>query len=243
MSENKRKTAIVTGGAKGIGRAIALKFAREGVNVVVNYRATDPADLIAEIEGLGVGYLAVRADMGNFREAQNLIAKTLEEFGSIDYLINNAGITKDGLILKMSETDFDDIVETNLKGAFNTIRHASSAMLKQKSGAIVNISSVAGLHGNAGQANYSAAKAGLVGLTKSVAKELGSRGITVNAVAPGFIETDMTENLPEAVKAKLLERIALRRYGQAGEVADLVYFIANCKYMTGQVVAIDGGMS
>ena len=243
MSADSRKTAIVTGAAKGIGRAIALKFAQSGVDVVVNYRTTDPADLIAEIERLGVRCLAVQADVGNFEEAKQLVIKAQEEFGSVDYLINNAGITRDGLILKMAETDFDNVVETNLKGAFNTIRHVSPIMLKQKSGAIVNITSVVGLHGNGGQANYSAAKAGLVGLTKSVAKELGSRGITVNAVAPGFIETDMTENLPEAVKTKLLESIALRRYGQASEVADLVHFIANCKYITAQVITIDGGMS
>lgn len=243
MSENKRKAAIITGAARGIGRAIALKFAQNGVDVVVNFRTTDPTDLVAEIEQLGVRCLAVQADVGNFEQAKNLITKAKEEFGSVDYLVNNAGITRDGLILKMSEGDFDSVVETNLKGAFNTIRHASPIMLKQKSGAIVNISSVVGLHGNGGQVNYSAAKAGLIGLTKSVAKEMGSRGITVNAIAPGFIETDMTDNLPEAVKTKLLESIALRRYGQADEVADLTYYIANCKYVTAQVISIDGGMS
>ena len=239
---NKRKVAVVTGAAKGIGRAIAVKFAQNGVDVVVNYRSTDPADLVSEIEALGVSCLAVKADISDFEQAKELVTAAMEKFGSIDYLINNAGITKDGLILKMSETDFDDVVDTNLKGAFNTIRHCSNIMLKQKSGAIVNITSVVGLHGNGGQANYSAAKAGLVGLTKSVAKELGSRGITANAVAPGFIETDMTDNLPEAVKAKILESIALRRCGKAEEVADLVYFVANCKYMTAQVITIDGGM-
>jgi len=243
VNENKRKTAIITGAAKGIGRAIALKFAQNGVNVVINYRTTDPAELVAEIEQMNVDCLAVQADVGDFEQAKQLISTAQEKFGSVDYLVNNAGITKDGLILKMGENDFDAVVETNLKGAFNTMRHASPIMLKQKSGAIVNITSVVGLHGNGGQANYSAAKAGLVGLTKSVAKELGSRGITVNAIAPGFIETDMTDNLPEVVKTKLLESIALRRYGQAEEVADLVYFIANSKYITAQVVTIDGGMS
>ena len=243
MRENKRKTAIITGAAKGIGRAIALKFAQNGVNVVVNYRTTDPANLVAEIEKLGVCCLAVQADVGDYDQAKHLITTAHEQFSSVDYLINNAGITKDGLILKMGEVDFDAVVETNLKGAFNTIRHVSPVMLKQKSGAIVNITSVVGLHGNGGQANYSAAKAGLVGLTKSVAKELGSRGITANAIAPGFIQTDMTDSLPETAKSKLLESIALRRYGQAEEVADLVYFVASCKYMTAQVVTIDGGMS
>ena len=239
---SKRKAAIVTGAAKGIGRAIALKFAQNGVDVTLNYRGTDPAGLVAEIEGLGVRCLAVQADISDFEQAKALIEACQKEFGSVDYLINNAGITKDGLILKMSEADFDAVVDINLKGAFNTIRHASPIMLKQKSGAIVNITSVVGLHGNGGQANYSAAKAGLVGLTKSVAKELGSRGITVNAVAPGFIQTDMTDNLPEAVKTKILESIALRRYGTAEEVADLVHYVANCSYMTAQVITLDGGM-
>jgi len=239
---SERKTAIVTGAAKGIGRAIALRFAQGGTDVVLNYRASDPQGLVAEIEALGVKCLPIQVDVSSFEEAKRLIDTAHKEFGSIDYLINNAGITKDGLILKMSEVDFDDVVDVNLKGAFNTIRHASPIMLKQRSGAIVNITSVVGLHGNGGQANYAAAKAGLVGLTKSVAKELGSRGITANAVAPGFIESDMTAGLPEAVKAKMLDSIALRRYGQADEVADVVHFVANCKYMTAQVITIDGGM-
>ncbi|MCL2620579.1 MAG: 3-oxoacyl-[acyl-carrier-protein] reductase [Defluviitaleaceae bacterium] len=237
------KTAVITGGAKGIGRAIALKFASSGVNVVVNYLSTDPKDLINEIEGMGVGALAVRADISDFAQAEELINQAKSKFGTVDYLVNNAGITRDGLILKMKEDDFDAVVDTNLKGAFNTIRHASPVMLKQKSGAIVNISSVVGINGNGGQANYSAAKSGLIGLTKSIAKELGSRGITANCVAPGFIETDMTDNLPEAVKKQILDSVSLRRYGKPEEVADLVYFVANCSYMTGQVVTIDGGMS
>lgn len=238
-----KKTVIVTGAAKGIGRAIALRFARAGCNIVLNYRTSNPEKLVDEIKALGVECLPVMADVSDYSAAENLVKTTMETYGSLDYLINNAGITRDGLILKMSENDFDAVVDTNLKGAFNTIRHVSPIMLKQRSGSIVNISSVVGLHGNGGQANYSAAKAGLVGLTKSVAKELGSRSITVNAVAPGFIETDMTENLPEAVKTKLLENIALRRCGKPEEVADLVYFVANCKYITAQVVTIDGGMS
>ena len=239
----ERKTALVTGAAKGIGRAIALRFAKEGHNVVLNYRSSDPKELVEKIKALGVDCLPVQADVSDYEQAKSLIEQAHKHFGSVDYLINNAGITKDGLILKMSEADFDAVVDTNLKGAFNTIRHASPIMLKQRSGAIVNITSVVGLHGNGGQANYSAAKAGLVGLTKSVAKELGSRGITSNAIAPGFIESDMTDGLPEAVKKQLLDSISLRRYGQAEEVADAVYFVANCKYMTAQVVTIDGGMS
>jgi len=237
------KTAIITGGAKGIGRAIALRFARGGVNVVVNYRSSDPEELVDEIMVLGVSCMPFLADVSDFEQAEALVKTTQEVFGSVDYLINNAGITRDGLILKMSEADFDNVLDINLKGAFNTIRHVSPIMLKQRSGAIVNISSVAGIYGNAGQSNYSAAKAGMIGLTKSVAKELGSRGITVNAVAPGFIETDMTDVLPEAVKTKILDSIALKRYGKAEEVADLVHFAANCKYMTAQVLSIDGGMS
>jgi len=237
------KTAIITGGAKGIGRAIALRFARSGVNVVVNYRSSDPEELVDEIMALGVSCMPFLADVSDFEQAEALVKTTQEVFGGVDYLINNAGITRDGLILKMSEADFDNVLDINLKGAFNTIRHVSPIMLKQRSGAIVNISSVAGIYGNAGQSNYSAAKAGMIGLTKSVAKELGSRGITVNAVAPGFIETDMTDVLPEAVKTKILDSIALKRYGKAEEVADLVHFAANCKYMTAQVLSIDGGMS
>lgn len=237
-----QKVAIVTGAAKGIGRAIALRFASGGVNVVINYLASDPSSLAAEIETLGVKALAVKADVGDFASAKTLIDTTIEKFGRIDYLINNAGITRDGLILKMKEEDYDAVMDTNLKGAFNTIRFASPVMLKQKSGAIVNISSVAGIFGNGGQANYCAAKAGLIGLTKSAARELGSRGITVNAVAPGFVETDMTAGLPQSIKDKALEMIALRRYGKPEEVADLVWFVANCSYMTAQVVVIDGGM-
>jgi len=239
---SNRKTAIITGAAKGIGRAIALRFAQGGANIVLNYRTSDPQSLVEEINAMGVKCLPVQADVSSFEEAKRLIDTAHKEFGSIDYLINNAGITRDGLILKMKEDDFDDVVNINLKGAFNTIRYASSIMLKQRSGAIVNITSVVGLHGNGGQANYAAAKAGLVGLTKSIAKELGSRGITANAVAPGFIESDMTSGLPEAVKVKMLESIALRRYGQAEEVADVVHFVANCDYMTAQVITIDGGM-
>lgn len=236
------KTAIVTGAARGIGRAIALRFAQGGANVVVNYLHTDPAPLVAEITALGVKALAVQGDVSVYDQAKTIIDQAHQTFGTIDYLVNNAGITKDGLILRMSEGDFDAVVDTNLKGAFHTIRHASPIMLKQRSGAIVNITSVVGIHGNGGQANYAAAKAGLIGLTKSVAKELGSRGITANAVAPGFIESDMTAGLPDTIKTKLLESIALKRYGQAHEIADAVHFVANCKYMTAQVITIDGGM-
>ena len=244
---SNQKTAIITGAAKGIGRAITLRFARDGVNVVLNYRASDPASLVDEITSLApeidVRCLPIQADVSSFEQAKHLIDTAHKEFGRIDYLINNAGITKDGLILKMDEDDFDSVVDINLKSAFNTIRHVSPIMLKQRGGSIINITSVAGTRGNAGQANYSASKAGMIGLTMSVAKELGSRGITSNAVAPGFIESDMTAALPEAVKSKLLDSIALKRYGRVDEVADVVFFVANCKYMTAQVITIDGGMS
>ena len=239
---DRRKVAVVTGAAGGIGRAIALKFAGCGVDIALNYRSNHPQELVDEIEGLGVNCLPFKADISDFDQAKALIDTTKKELGGIDYLINNAGVTRDGLIMKMTEADYDMVMDVNLKGAFNTIRHASSIMLKQKAGAIVNITSVVGLYGNGGQANYCAAKAGLVGLTKSVAKELGSRGITSNAVAPGFIKTQMTDSLSEAIKEKMIESIALRRYGTACEVAELVYFVANCKYMTAQVVSLDGGM-
>ncbi|MCL2353807.1 MAG: 3-oxoacyl-[acyl-carrier-protein] reductase [Defluviitaleaceae bacterium] len=235
------KTAIITGGAKGIGRAIALKFAKEGVNIVVNYFSTEPAALISEIEALGVEAIGVKADVSKFDEAKALVDACMERFGRVDYLVNNAGITKDGLIMMMKEADFDAVIDTNLKGTFNTMRHASPIMLKQKSGAIVNIASIAAFLCNAGQANYTASKAGVIGMTKSVARELGSRGITVNAVAPGFIETDMTDDLSDKIKEYVLQNVALKRFGKAHEVAELVYFVANCGYMTGETVTLDGG--
>lgn len=238
----KDKTVIVTGAAKGIGRAIALKFAQEGANIVLNYRSTVPDELVKEIEANGVKCLAVKADIGNFEEASALIAKAVEEFKTVDVLVNNAGITRDTLLLKMTEEDFDKVIETNLKGAFNTIKHASKIMLKQKSGSIVNMSSVVGLSGNIGQVNYAASKAGIIGMTHSVAKELASRGITCNAIAPGFIQTDMTDVLSDKVKEGILANIPLKRLGQPEEVAELAVFLAKNKYITGQVIAIDGGM-
>lgn len=238
----KDKTVIVTGAAKGIGRAIALKFAQEGANIVLNYRSTVPDELVKEIEANGVKCLAVKADIGNFEEAASLVAKAVEEFKTVDVLVNNAGITRDTLLLKMTEEDFDKVIETNLKGAFNTIKHASKIMLKQKSGSIVNMSSVVGLSGNIGQVNYAASKAGIIGMTHSVAKELASRGITCNAIAPGFIQTDMTDVLSDKVKEGILANIPLKRLGQPEEVAELAVFLAKNKYITGQVIAIDGGM-
>lgn len=238
----KDKTVIVTGAAKGIGRAVAVAFAKEGANVVVNYRSTPPDETVALVEAEGAKCLAVQADVSNFEQAEALVQKAKEEFGSVDVLVNNAGITRDTLLMRMSEEDFDAVINTNLKGCFNMVKHTSKIMLKQKSGSIINMSSVVGISGNVGQANYAAAKAGVIGLTHSAAKELASRGITCNAIAPGFIETDMTAVLSDKVKEGILNAIPLKRMGGAEEVADLAVFLANAKYITGQVIAIDGGM-
>lgn len=238
----KDKTVIVTGAAKGIGRAVAVAFAKEGANVVVNYRSTPPDETVALVEAEGVKCLAVQADVSNFNEAEALVERAKEELGSVDVLVNNAGITRDTLLMRMSEEDFDAVINTNLKGCFNMVKHTSKIMLKQKSGSIINMSSVVGISGNIGQANYAAAKAGVIGLTHSAAKELASRGITCNAIAPGFIETDMTAVLSDKVKEGILNAIPLKRMGSVEEVADLAVFLANAKYITGQVIAIDGGM-
>ena len=239
----RNKTVLVTGGAKGIGKAIALAFAEVGANVVLNHRSGDPSEVVAEIEAYGVQCAAVQADVSDFDAAERLAKAAKEAFGTIDCLVNNAGITRDGLLLRMREDDFDAVLATNLKGAFNMLRHVSPIMLKQKSGSIVNVSSVVGLMGNIGQANYAASKAGLIGLTKSAARELGLRGITCNAIAPGFIETDMTAALSDDVKEKMFEMIPLKRFGLASEVARLAVFLAEQSYITGQVIAVDGGMT
>lgn len=238
----KEKTVIVTGGAKGIGKAIAIAFAKEGANIVLNYRSTSPEDVVKEIESFGVKCLTVQADIGDFEQAKQLVYKAVEEFKTIDILVNNAGITKDNLLLKMSENDFDMVINTNLKGAFNMIKHTSKIMLKQKSGSIINMSSVVGLTGNIGQVNYSASKAGIIGMTFSTARELASRGITCNAIAPGFIETDMTDVLPDSIKENILNTIPLKRMGTTDEIASTAVFLAKNKYITGQVITVDGGM-
>jgi len=243
----KGKTAIVTGASRGIGRAIALKLAAAGANIVLNYvnNQEEATKLAGKLTELGIEALAVRADVSNFNEAQVLVAKAKEAFGTVDILVNNAGITRDGLIMRMSEEDFDRVLDVNLKGVFNCCRHVAPVMVKQKAGRIINITSVVGLVGNAGQANYAASKAGIIGLTKSLAKEIGSRNITVNAVAPGFIETDMTSELPEKVREAAQENTALKRLGKPENVADAVYFLAadSGAYITGQVISVDGGLA
>lgn len=240
------KVAVVTGAGRGIGRAIALKLAELGASIVINYRssAKEAEELIEQIRNKGGKAEAVQGDVSLFEDSERVIKFAVEKFGSLDILVNNAGITKDTLLLRMKEEDFSKVLDVNLKGVFNCTKHASSIMLKQKSGKIINISSVIGLIGNAGQANYAAAKAGIIGFTKSIAKELGARGITVNAIAPGFITTDMTEVLSDKVKEKLLESVPLKRLGNPEDVANLTAFLAseNANYITGQVINVDGGM-
>ena len=242
----KDKVAIVTGGTRGIGRAIALKLADHGANIVINYRNSDKEaeELKAILEEKGVKVLTVKCDISNFEDSKNLMDKCKEVFGKIDILVNNAGITKDTLIMRMKEEDFDNVIDVNLKGTFNCAKHASAIMLKQRFGKIINMTSVVGIAGNAGQVNYAASKAGVIGLTKSLAKELGSRGITVNAVAPGFINTDMTASLSEKVKEEASKNIPLKRLGDPEDVANLVRFLASdaANYITGQVINVDGGM-
>lgn len=242
----KDKVAIVTGGTRGIGRAIALKLADQGANIVINYRNSDKEaeELKAILEEKGVKVLTVKCDISNFEDSKNLMDKCKEVFGKIDILVNNAGITKDTLIMRMKEEDFDNVIDVNLKGTFNCAKHASAIMLKQRFGKIINMTSVVGIAGNAGQVNYAASKAGVIGLTKSLAKELGSRGITVNTVAPGFINTDMTASLSEKVKEEASKNIPLKRLGDPEDVANLVGFLASdaANYITGQVINVDGGM-
>ena len=239
------KTAVVTGGGSGIGKATALKLAADGANIVVVHMDPEEkaAAVIAEIEALGVKAKAIRMDVSDFSAVEAMIGDIVAEFGSIDILINCAGITKDGLIARMKEDQFDAVISVNLKGTFNMIRHCTPVFMKQKSGTIVNVSSVSGLIGNPGQANYSTSKAGVVGLTKSTAKELVSRGVRCNAVAPGFIATDMTANLSK--NNKLVDMIPRKRMGTADEVADLIFFLASdaSSYITGEIIKVDGGVA
>ncbi len=239
------RVAVVTGGAKGIGRAVSVRLSDGGAKLVVSGRDAAALDaLAAELKGQGRDALAVAADVAKPADVEALAARTLETFGRADILVNNAGVTKDGLLLRMSEADWDAVLDTNLKGAFLCTREFTRSMMKQRWGRVVNVSSVIGLIGNAGQANYAASKAGLLGLTKAVAKELASRHITVNAVAPGFIETAMTESLSEKMRDALLAQIPLGRLGSPEDVAHTVAFLCSeeAGYITGQVLAVDGGM-
>ena len=244
MEENK--VALITGAARGIGKAIAKKFAENGYNVVINYVSakTDIKTLTKEFEDLGVKVLLVKADVSNKEEAEGLVNQTIEKFGKIDVLVNNAGITKDNLLMRMSEEDFEKVLDINLKGTFLITKFATKYMMKKRCGSIVNLASVVGVTGNAGQCNYSASKAGVIGFTKSIAKELASRNIRANAVAPGFIKTDMTDVLSDNVKENINSQIPLKRMGTAEEVAKLVYFLgtAESSYITGQIINVDGGM-
>ena len=241
------EVALVTGASRGIGRRIAVTLAGYGATVIVNYNGSQAKaeEVVTEIEVNGGHAEAIQCNVAEFDEAKELIDKVVKSYGRLDILVNNAGITKDNLILKMSEEDFDAVLSTNLKGAFNCVKHVARQMLKQRSGRIINISSVSGVMGNAGQANYCASKAGVIGLTKSVAKELGSRGITSNAVAPGFIETEMTDVLSDDVKKSMGEQIPLKRFGQTKDIAETVAFLASdlAGYITGQVIQVDGGMA
>lgn len=241
------KVALVTGASRGLGKEIACSLAKEGAFVIVNYHGSkERADkVVEEIEKSGHHAIAWQCDIGDFEESKEMVQGVLKEYGKIDILVNNAGITKDNLIMKMGKDDFQTVIRTNLEGTYYMIHHVTRSMLKQKSGKIINLSSVVGISGNAGQANYAASKAGVIGLTKSAAKELGSRGITVNAVAPGFIHTEMTDVLTEEVKEKAKQMIPLKKFGEAQDVAEMVTFLASDKanYITGQVIQVDGGMA
>lgn len=245
MLENK--VALVTGAGRGIGRSIAMRLAAEQAYVIVNYNGSrDKAEeTVEEIVMKGGHASAYQCNVSDDASCEAMIKDIIKEHGHLDILVNNAGITRDNLVMKMSDEEFDTVYETNLKGVFHTIHHASRQFLKQRSGRIINISSVSGIIGNAGQANYSAAKAGVIGLTKSVARELASRGITVNAVAPGMIETDMTKVLSDSVREQLISQIPLGRAGRTEDIAAAVAFLASeeAAYITGQVIAVDGGMT
>lgn len=242
----KGRCAVVTGAARGIGKAIALKLASEGANIVLNYRSSEDKaiEVEKEILSLGVEVIRVKGDITNTIDVENLIKSAKDKFGKIDIMVNNAGITKDTLLLRMKEEDFDSVINVNLKGVFNCLKAITPVMVKQKGGKIINLSSVVGLIGNAGQVNYAASKAGVIGMTKSLAKEIGSRGITVNAVAPGFIETDMTEVLGDKFKDEVRNNIPLKKLGKPEDVAEVVAFLSSdsANYITGQVINVDGGM-
>lgn len=242
----EKKVVFVTGGSRGIGKAISLKYAENGYNVVINYVSTntDIEKLEKEFKEKGAESLILKADVSKVEEVENVVNKAIERFGKIDVLVNNAGVTKDGLLLRMKEEDFDKVIEINLKGTFITTKSVLPYMMKKRDGKIINLSSVVGVTGNAGQCNYAASKAGIIGFTKSAAKELASRNIRVNAVAPGFIDTDMTSVLGEDIKENINSQIPMRRMGSSHEIANVVYFLGSdeSSYITGQVINVDGGM-
>ena len=242
----ERKTVLITGGSRGIGKEVATVFAENGYDIIINYVSdkTDVESLKKEFDEKGVESLIIKADVSKQEEVDNLIKQAIEKFEKIDVLVNNAGITKDNLLMRMSEEEFDKVIEINLKGTFLITKAVTKYMMKKRQGSIVNLSSVVGVAGNSGQCNYSASKAGIIGFTKSIAKELASRNIRANAVAPGFIATDMTSVLSDAVKENINGQIPLKRMGTAKEVAELIYFLGSEKssYITGQVINVDGGM-
>lgn len=243
----KEKVAVITGGSRGIGRAIVLEYAAEGADIALIYAGNREAaeQTAAEAQALGVRAKAYRCDVRSFEETKKTAEEILADFSRVDILVNNAGITRDGLLLSMSEESFDEVVDTNLKGAFHMIRHLYSHMMRRRSGSIINITSVAGLMGNAGQANYASAKAGMIGLTKTVARELASRGITCNAIAPGYVQTEMTAKLSEKTLEAAVATVPMKRMGQPEEVAKLAAFLASdsARYITGETIRIDGGVS
>lgn len=240
------KIALITGGSRGIGRQCALTLAGYHAEVIINYNGSEQMakKTVEEIEKMGGKAHAIKFSVSNYEESQEAVKSLIEQFGHIDILINNAGITKDNLILKMDDTEFDEVIKVNLSGSFHMIKHLYKQFMKQRNGRIINISSVTGLMGNAGQANYSASKAGIIGLTKSVARELASRNITVNAVAPGYIDTDMTHAMTDSAKEAVVAQIPMKRVGNAEDVAEIIAFLCSEKapYITGQVISVDGGM-
>ncbi|EQC70512.1 3-oxoacyl-[acyl-carrier-protein] reductase [Streptococcus equinus] len=239
----KNKNVFVTGSTRGIGLAIAHRFASLGANIVLNGRSEISKDLIDSFNDYGVKVIAISGDVSQFDDAKRMVDEAIAELGSVDILVNNAGITNDKLMLKMTEADFESVLKVNLTGAFNMTQSVLKPMTRARQGAIINLSSVVGLRGNVGQANYAASKAGLIGFTKSVAREVASRGIRVNAIAPGFIESDMTDAIPEKMQEAILAGIPMKRIGKADEVATVASFLAEQEYLTGQVIAIDGGMA
>jgi 3-oxoacyl-[acyl-carrier protein] reductase len=240
------KVAVVTGASRGIGRAVAIELGKLGAKVVVNYSGSEAKalEVVDEIKGLGTDAIAVQANVAESESVQAMVKEAISTFGSVDILVNNAGITRDNLLMRMKEDEWDDVINTNLKGVFLCTKAVTRQMMKQRAGRIINISSIVGVSGNAGQANYVAAKSGVIGLTKTTAKELASRNITVNAVAPGFIATDMTDKLNEEVQAEMLKQIPLASFGQPEDVANAVAFLASdaSRYITGQTIHVDGGM-